>query len=132
MKIGEFSERTGLPVSTLHFYERKGLIFPERNRSGHREYSEADLSWVAFIERLKDTGMPLAQIKEYSDLRAKGDSTLKERMEMLISHRKRVLGEMTRWSENLSHLDDKIAYYEGELEKKRRKETIDAAANLPL
>lgn len=120
MKIGEFSERTGLPVSTLHFYERKGLIFPERNRSGHREYSEADLSWVAFIERLKDTGMPLAQIKDYANLRAEGDSTMEERMGMLISHRKRILGEMTKWSENLSHLDDKIAYYESKIEKEEK------------
>lgn len=117
MKIGEFSKRTGLPVSTLHFYERKGLLSPQRNRSGHREYDELDFSWVAFIERLKETGMPLAQIKEYADLRAKGDSTMEERMGMLISHRERVLGEMTKWRENLSHLDDKIAYYESELEK---------------
>ncbi|MCB6560628.1 MULTISPECIES: MerR family transcriptional regulator [Eggerthellaceae] len=117
MKIGEFSERTGLPVSTLHFYERKGLICPERNRSGHREYSDADLSWVAFIERLKETGMPLAQIKRYADLRAQGDSTMEERMDMLTSHRERVLGEMAKWRENLSHLDDKIAYYESKIEK---------------
>lgn len=117
MKIGEFSKRTGLPASTLHFYERKGLISPERNASGHREYDELDLSWVAFIERLKETGMPLAQIKEYADLRAQGESTMKERMVMLISHRERVLGEMAKWRENLSHLDDKIAYYESELEK---------------
>lgn len=117
MKIGEFSKRTGLPVSTLHFYERKGLISPERNASGHREYDEVDLSWIAFIERLKETGMPLAQIREYADLRVQGDSTLKERRDMLIDHRERVLEEMTRWRENLSHLDDKIAYYESEMEK---------------
>lgn len=117
MKIGEFSKRTGLPVSTLHFYERKGLISPERNASGHREYDEVDLSWIAFIERLKETGMPLARIREYADLRVQGDSTLKERRDMLIDHRERVLEETTRWRENLSHLDDKIAYYENEIEK---------------
>lgn len=119
MKIGEFSKRTGLPVSTLHFYERKGLISPERNASGHREYDEVDLSWFAFIERLKETGMPLAQIRGYADLRVQGDSTLKERRDMLIDHRERVLKEMARWRENLSHLDDKIAYYESEMEKVR-------------
>lgn len=117
MKIGKFSKRSGLPISTLHFYERKGLIFPERNQSGHREYSETDLSWIAFIERLKDTGMPLAQIKMYADLRAQGDSTLKERLKMLICHRERVLDEMSKWNENLSHLDSKIAYYESEIKK---------------
>lgn len=117
MKIGEFSRRTGLPASTLHFYERKGLISPERNASGHRDYDESDLAWIAFIERLKETGMPLAQIKRYADLRARGDSTLKERLGMLVAHRDRVLDEMAKWQENLSHLDDKIAHYESELEK---------------
>lgn len=111
MKIGDFSKRTGLPVSTLHFYERKGLISPERNASGHREYDEADLAWIAFIERLKETGMPLAQIKRYAGLRAEGDSTLKERMAMLIGHRKSVIDTISKWQENLDHLDKKIEHY---------------------
>lgn len=120
MKVGEFSKQTNLPVSTLHFYERKGLISPARSASGHREYDESDLAWVAFIERLKDTGMPLAKIKEYADLRAQGDATLRERMDMLIKHREHVLGEMDRWCEHLDRLDEKITYYEGEIAKERR------------
>lgn len=115
MKIGDFSKRTRLPVSTLHFYERKGLISPERNASGHREYDEADLTWIAFIERLKETGMPLAQIKRYADLRAKGNSTLEERMAMLVSHRESVIATISKWQENLDHLDKKIEFYEHEI-----------------
>lgn len=115
LKIGDFSKRTGLPVSTLHFYERKGLISPERNASGHREYDEADLAWIVFIERLKETGMPLAQIKRYADLRAKGDSTLEERMAMLVSHRESAIATISKWQENLDHLDKKIEFYEHEI-----------------
>ena len=115
LKIGDFSKRTGLPVSTLHFYERKGLIAPERSASGHREYDENDLAWIAFIERLKETGMPLAQIKRYADLRAKGDSTLEERMAMLVSHRESVIATISKWQENLDHLDKKIEFYEHEI-----------------
>ena len=108
MKIGEFSKRTGLPVSTLHFYERKGLIAPERSASGHREYDENDLAWIAFIERLKETGMPLAQIRRYADLRAKGGSTL--------DHRESIVSTISKWQENLDHLDKKIDYYKSEIE----------------
>lgn len=115
LKIGDFSKRTGLPVSTLHFYERKGLISPERNSYGHREYSEADLTWIAFIERLKETGMPLAQIKRYADLRAKGDSTLEERLAMLVDHRESIVATISKWQENLDHLDKKIEFYEHEI-----------------
>lgn len=38
-------------------------------------------------ERLKDTGMPIKEIRHYAELRAAGDSTLSERMEMLVQHR---------------------------------------------
>lgn len=120
MKIGEFSKRTGLPVSTLHFYERKGLIAPKRNASGHRDYDEADLTWIAFIERLKETGMPLAQIGRYADLRAKGGSTLEERMAMLIDHRESIVSTISKWQENLDHLDKKIDYYKDEIAEEKR------------
>lgn len=115
MKVGDFSKRTGLPVSTLHFYERKGLISPGRNASGHREYDEADLAWIAFIERLKETGMPLSQIKRYAELRAKGDTTLGERMAMLDEHRERVIDTISKWQENLEHLNKKIEHYKNEI-----------------
>lgn len=115
MKVGEFSKKTGLPVSTLHFYERKGLIHPARNGSGHREYDESDLGWIAFIERLKETGMPLAQIKRYADLRAEGQATLEERMAMLVEHRETVIATISEWQDNLDQLDKKIEYYKNEI-----------------
>ena len=115
MKVGEFSKRTGLPISTLHFYERKGLLAPSRNASGHREYDESDLAWIAFIERLKETGMPLSEIKTYADLRAQGNETLQQRMDMLIAHRKLVVESIQQWQDNLEHLDKKIGFYESEL-----------------
>lgn len=102
-------------MSTLHFYERKGLVAPARSESGHREYCESDIAWVEFIERLKDTGMSLAKIKEYADLRAKGDTTLEARMDMLIVHREDVMKAIAHWQDNLNHLDHKIEHYEKEL-----------------
>lgn len=109
MKIGVFPKCVGLPISTLHFYERKGLLSPHRSSAGHREYGESDVAWVAFIERLKQTGMPLAQIKMYADLRAKGDDTLEERMMILIEHREGVLSEISKWNINLAHLEEKVS-----------------------
>ncbi len=44
MRIGEISELTGLSVSNIRFYEKKGLIEPAREaESKYREYTEADL-----------------------------------------------------------------------------------------
>ena len=64
--IGEFSKLTNLGIHTLRYYEHEGLIMPERNASNRRCYSDKDLTWIEFIKRLKDTGMPIKEIKHYS------------------------------------------------------------------
>lgn len=56
------------------------------------------------------------QIKRYSDLRAEGDTILKERMTVLVVHRDAVLATMRKWHDNLDYLDEKIAFYKSEIE----------------
>lgn len=72
MIIGEFSRLTGISEYTLRYYEKKGLLHVERDGAGRRDYREADVEWVKFIKRLKDTGMLLRDIRHYSDLRYQG------------------------------------------------------------
>lgn len=94
--IGEFAEVTGLSAHTLRFYEKEGLLSARRGRGGQRYYLEADLRWVEFIKRLKETRMPLKEIKLYADLRAEGDKTLKARREMLNTHREHIMAEISK------------------------------------
>lgn len=49
LSVGEVSERSGLPVSTLHFYERKGLIASTRSGANHRVYRRDVLRRVAVL-----------------------------------------------------------------------------------
>lgn len=82
--IGEASAELGMPASTLRYYGKKGL-FPDvaRSQGGMRVYTEDDLEWARFIERLKVSGMPIAEIKEYIDLYRAGDSTIERRREIV-------------------------------------------------
>ena len=64
--IGEFSKLTGLGIHTLRYYEHENLIIPDRNSSNRRRYSDRDIAWIDFIKRLKDTGMPIKEIKRYA------------------------------------------------------------------
>ena len=48
--VGNVARRSGLPVSTLHFYERKGLITSERNAANHRVYRREILRRVSVIK----------------------------------------------------------------------------------
>ena len=114
--IGEFSEVTGLGIHTLRYYEHENLITPVRNSSNRRRYSEKDITWIAFIKRLKATGMPIKEIKRYAVLRAKGNSTLTERMEMLIQHRQSLKDQIKQLQEHEAKLEEKIAFYQQEIE----------------
>ena len=117
--IGEFSKVTGLGIHTLRYYEHENLIIPLRNASNRRRYSEKDIAWISFIKRLKATGMPIKEIKKYAALRAKGDVTLSERMEMLIQHRQSLNEQIRRLQEHETMLDEKIAFYRQEIEGHR-------------
>jgi len=114
--IGEFSEVTGLGIHTLRYYEHEGLISPMRNSSNRRRYSDKDIAWIDFIKRLKATGMPIKEIKRYAILRAKGDATLSDRMEMLVQHRQSLKEQIKQLQEHETALDEKIAFYQQKIE----------------
>ena len=115
--IGEFSRLTNLGIHTLRYYEHENLITPKRNSSNRRCYSDKDLAWVEFIKRLKDTGMPIKEIQRYAELRAEGDLTLNERMEMLTVHRESLNEQIKVLQEHMAKLDDKIDFYRQEIER---------------
>lgn len=111
MHIGEVSQHTGIPVSTLRYYERRGLLRPGRDAIGQRDYTENDLDWIAFLQRLLDTGMPLAQVERYARLRLAGDSTISERIAMLQQQRARLESQRADIEERLAFLDGKLDAY---------------------
>ena len=122
--IGEFSNLTNISIYTLRYYEKENLIIPDRKENGNRCYSENDVIWIEFIKRLKDTKMPIKEIQKYAALRADGDSTMNERMEMLIKHRIELKEEIAKSKEHLKKLNDKINYYKTEIDKQRQFELI--------
>ncbi len=112
MSIGEISAVSGLSTHTLRYYEKLGVLKPaDRTASGHRLYRADAVAWLDFVLRLKITGMPLAEIRKYAQLRSGGDTTLRPRLTMLEVHRKRLLSNISELSENLAALDSKIKTY---------------------
>ena len=64
LSVGEVAERSGVAVSTLHFYETKGLIHSQRNRGNQRRYPRSILRRVAVIKVAQRTGIPLSEIAD--------------------------------------------------------------------
>jgi MerR family redox-sensitive transcriptional activator SoxR len=64
LSVGELAQRSGLAVSALHFYERKGLIASARTGGNQRRYPRGVLRRIAIIRIAQRAGIPLAEIKE--------------------------------------------------------------------
>lgn len=62
LSVGEVAARSGVAVSTLHFYETKGLIRSRRTAGNQRRYDRDVLRRVAVIRVAQDVGIPLAEI----------------------------------------------------------------------
>lgn len=64
LTVGEVARRSGVSVSTLHFYERKGLIVSARSRGNQRRYRRAVLRRIAVIRVGQRAGIALGEIAE--------------------------------------------------------------------
>jgi len=65
--VGDVARRSGVAVSTLHFYERQGLITSERSAGNQRRYRRDVLRRIAFIRVSQRVGVPLADIRTALD-----------------------------------------------------------------
>lgn len=63
LTVGQLAERSGVAVSALHFYERKGLISSRRTSGNQRRYRRHMLRRIALIKVAQRVGIPLAEIK---------------------------------------------------------------------
>ncbi|EAF2102531.1 MerR family transcriptional regulator [Listeria monocytogenes] len=116
--IGEFSELVDIPSSTLRFYEKEGLITPERDKNNLRTYSEEDTNWLKFLLHLKGAGLSIEELKQYTIWRAAGDSTISERLNMLKEKKIVLEQEIENLQKNLDTVVRKIGIYEEKVAKR--------------
>ena len=121
MKIAEVSEKYGLSVDTLRYYERVGLIPPvHRNEGGIRDYDELDLRRVDFIKCMRGAGLPVEVLIEYMRLVQQGDKTNQARKEILMEQRDLVAARLEELQKTLDRLNYKIEVYERALLEKEK------------
>ncbi|KAF1297603.1 hypothetical protein BAU15_07785 [Enterococcus sp. JM4C] len=85
MRSHEISKLLGIPVSTLHYYEKAGLLTPTRNENGYRIYQQNDVETMKFVLFLKEMKFTLPEIRTilsqfsrlnaYKDLAEYGEAT---------------------------------------------------------
>ncbi|MEV8564515.1 MerR family transcriptional regulator [Streptomyces sp. NPDC051322] len=110
--ISEVVAFTGLTAHTLRWYERIGLMpHVDRSHTGQRRFTNRDLDWLAFVGKLRLTGMPVADMVRYAELAREGENTFEARQELLEQTRRDVRTRIAELQDTLAVLDTKIGFY---------------------
>jgi MerR family mercuric resistance operon transcriptional regulator len=79
LTIGKLSERTGVNIETIRYYEKIGMLpAPPRTQGGHRIYGPTDARTLAFIRRARELGFGLDEVRALLDLARPGRSSCVE------------------------------------------------------
>ena len=110
--IGQAAERAGLSADTLRYYDKQGLLpFVARAENGYRVFTEEDFAWLDTIACLKGTGMELKDIRTFIRWCMQGDSTLQNRLDLILARKREVESQISQLRGYLSKLEQKIDHY---------------------
>ena len=113
MKISDVSERTGLSIDNLRYYERIGLIPPiPRNKLGIREYDERAIHWIEFVLKFKEAGASLEAIIDYIKLAQSENDSKEARREILFEIKNDLEEKIAKLQKCMELTDYKIANYD--------------------
>ncbi|ABD55428.1 MerR family transcriptional regulator [Jannaschia sp. CCS1] len=113
MQISEVSERSGLSVATIRYYERAGIC-PKipRDGAGHRVFTPEMLAWLTLLAALRDTGMGTEKMTAFAMLYRDGDATVAARKRMLMEHQTALAAQQARLDACQALLAQKLTRYD--------------------
>lgn len=111
--VNEVAKMYGVTTHTIRFYTDKGLIPPlKRDKNNNRLFDRESLNWLEGCICLKGCGMSIKDLKHYGELCLKGDSTLKERYEMIVKYRDLARENLINAQKVLDYAEHKVKHYE--------------------
>lgn len=124
MRIGDLAEKAKVNIQTVRFYERRHLLpDPPRSESGHRQYSERELSQLLFIRQAKALGFSLEEIRQILRSRSRGECPCTDVIAMAEQHLAQVTKEIERLQDFQGELNSALRQW-----KRSRPRTISADA----
>lgn len=111
--IGEVSKMFDLPISTLRYYDKEGIL-PDlyRNDSGIRKFNAKNIQTINIIECLKKSGMEIKDIKEFMKWCSMGSETYELRRNMFLNQKHVVEEKIAKLQDTLNMINYKCWYYE--------------------
>ena len=115
--VCEVAKRLKLSPHTIRFYGKEGLLtFGDRDQNGNRVFKESDFERLFIIASLKRAGMTINQIRDFTILCDQGDSTIAQRLKIILEQREAVEEQITELQDALDVLKYKSWLYEVALE----------------
>lgn len=113
--IGQVAEIYQLSISQLRYYDKQGLFpFLQRTEKGDRVFTHDFLQLLDMILCLKNTGMPIKDIKQFVDWCMEGKRTAPDRLHMMKQQEQKVLQQLEDTKEYLTKIQEKILRLENE------------------
>ncbi|MCW2735947.1 MerR family transcriptional regulator [Nocardioides sp.] len=111
--IKEAAALTGLPASTLRYYEQIGVIAPISRgaSSGHRVYDDADLDQLMWVSCLAATGMSVSDMRLYMANNRRGPDAAADQGRLLEEQQRRLAAEAEALALRQRYVALKIAYW---------------------
>lgn len=114
--IGQVSKMFNLPISTLRYYDKEGLLPNLKRRGSIRQFDDDDLETLNVIECLKISGLEIKDIKQFMAWCAEGSATYGKRLEMFKERKKQIEEEKARLARVEAMINFKCWYYTTALE----------------
>ena len=106
--IKEVAKKMDISEHTIRFWAKSGFFpFVKRDENNIRLFSDDDLNWVKMVKCLRLVGTENNAIKRYIDLCIKGDSTIKERYEIIQTTKEKALKQLEEVKKKLELLEYK-------------------------
>ena len=102
MTIKELERRTGLPRTSIRFYEQEGLLTPERRENNYRDYSEDNVRTLEKIKLLRRLGVTIEELRALRDGKTDLGAVLDRRLaevggeQAALGRVERVCGDLRR------------------------------------
>ncbi|MBW9322064.1 MerR family transcriptional regulator [Enterococcus casseliflavus] len=118
----EVAKKIGISVPALHYYEKAGLLPPiERNAAGNRVYSEENIEWLYMIVMMRETGVPIREIRKYTQLLLQGPETIPDRYKLVLQYKQSVEEKIKLMQSSLKWMEAKVAFYQEMMERSQSK-----------
>ena len=104
MSVGQLAAASGVPATTLRYYDDLGLLVAERLPNGHRRYPDASLERLRLVRRCQALGLSLDEIAAV--LRPGGGASRRELAGRKLAELDQVMSELASVRAVLAHLAD--------------------------